>query len=438
MINAFLSETHADTKSIARPAAARRFLPLHWCGAILLLLGFSAATLHAQKVHAPPAVANPGLARPDATIPVGPLGYMPPGEVPSFYYDALVELHFLDANRLLFAFYSPTLLKRDNNCPASDSQRLVRAAVLQLPSGHVLKQADWELYDFMDYLWNLGDGRLLLRRCNQLNAVGADLELHPLIQAAGAIQDVDFSPDRSIVVVEEKVAHGTDAQDDGTVPSILERDTLAPQTRVDFIRIHPLQIVARAKIPFPATIPVTAQGILETLTAPHDRWDVNLQPFHGQQRPIATIHSLCEPAIQPMTNNVLVAVTCPKADEKVYRGFDFQGSLLWQIPLRSDQFIPRLIVVPQGAHFAIESLRLKRPHAPLDPLAKDDVVGEDIDIYDTLTGVRVATLQTTPVYTAGNNVDFSPDGARMAVLHNGAIEIYTVNELAKAYQGASR
>ena len=100
--------------------------------------------------------------------------------------------------------------------------------------------------------------------------------------------------------------------------------------------------------------------------------------------------------------------------------------------------MPRLIVVPQGAHFAIESLRLKRPHASLDPLTKDDVVGEDIDIYDTLTGVRTATFQTTPVYTAGRNVDFSPDGTRMAVLHNGAIEIYTLNGLAKAPLGPSR
>jgi hypothetical protein len=363
---------------------------------------------------------------------------MPPGELPAFYSDALVELHFLDANHLLFAFNLTTLLKRDNNCPISDSQRMVRAVVLQLPSGHALKQADWELYDFNDYLWSLGDGRLLLRRCMKLNAVGADLDLHPLIEASGPIQNVNFSPDRSIVVIEEKVTPDADAQDGGTVPSILERDTLAPQTRVDFIRIHPLEMVARAKIPLPATVPVTAQGILETLAAPHDRWVVNLQAFHGLQRPIATIHSLCQPAIRPMTNSLLVAIACPKADEKVYQGYDLQGSLLWQIPLREDQFLPRLIVIPNGAHFAIEALHLKRPHAPLDPLTKDDVDGEDIDIYDTLTGVRIATFQTTPVYTAGRNVDFSPDGARMAVLQSGAIEIYTLNDLVKAYQGASR
>jgi hypothetical protein len=405
---------------------------------ILMLLAFLAATVHAQKVHASPAAnANPNPVRADATIPVGPLGYMAPEELPQFYDYALVELHFLDANHLLFAFNLPSLLKRDNNCPISDSQRMVRAVVLQLPSGHVLKQADWELYDFKNYLWGLGDGRLLLRRCTQLNAVGADLELHPLIEASGAIEDLSFSPDRSVAVVEEKVAPDADSQDSGTTPSILERDTLAPQTRVDFIRMHPLGIIARAKIPLPGAIPVTAEGILEVLSAPHDRWTVNLQVFNGPERAIATIHSLCGPGIRPITSSVLMVTTCPKADQEIYQGYDLEGSLLWQIPLQADQFMPRLIVVPQGTHFAIESLRLKRPHASLDPLTKDDVVGEDIDVYDTLTGVRTATFRTTPVYTAGHNVDFSPDGSRMAVLHNGTIEIYALNDLAKEYQDAS-
>ncbi len=259
---------------------------------------------------------------------------MPPEELPQFYDYALVELHFLDANHLLFAFNLPSLLKRDNNCPISDSQRLVRAVVLQLPSGHALKQADWELYDFTNYLWGLGDSQLLLRRCTQLNAVGADLELHPLIEASGAIQEISFSPDRSVAVVEEKVASAADAQDSGTVPSILERDTMAPPIRVDFIRMHPLEIIARTRIPLPGAIPITAQGIFEVLDAPHDRWVVNLQEFHGPQRQIATIHSLCTPAIRPITNNLFMAVTCPKADEKVYQGYDLQGLLLWQIPLR--------------------------------------------------------------------------------------------------------
>ncbi len=439
MISALPSETHANAKSIGKPAAADRSWPIRWRGVLLLLFALLPVSLRAEKGHASPvAAANADLVRPDVAIPVGPLGYLPPGELPAFYYYALVELHLIDANHLMFAFNIPGLLKRDNKCPDSDSQRMVRVVVLQLPSGHVLKQQDWELYDFADFLWGLDDGQLLLRRCTQLDVLGADLQPRPLIDASGEVQDVSFSPDRSITVLQQTVKPDASAQDSGNVPSILEQGVMAQRTEVDFIGLHPPRMIARAQIPFPGAIPVTAQGILESLTAPHDRWIVNLRPFQGPLRQIATVHSLCQPEIRPITNSLFMATTCLNRTETVFQGYDFHGSLLWQIPRRPDQYLPLLILAPNGAHFAIESLHLTHPRAALDPLTKEDVDGEDIDIYDTLSGVRVATFQTTPVYTGGHNVDFSPDGARMAVLHGGAIEIYNLSDLMKAQQAAPR
>ncbi len=438
MICASPSETDGPVKSIADPSAKVHFLGKYRFAALLLLFSL-AAGLQAQAAHAPPtASANTNPTRPEATIPVGPQGYLPPGDLPAFSYYALVELHFLDADHLMFVFNVPALLKRDDNCPTSESQRMVRALVLQLPSGQVQKRADWELYDFSDFLWKLGDGKLLLRRCNRLESVGADLQPQPLIEGTGTIEDVSFSPDHSIVVVQEKAAPSADDKSSGAFPSILAEGTVAQRTKVDFIRLHPPQMIAHAEIPVPSDIPVTSKGILEVLTAPNNQWVVNMQLFHGTQQQVGTIHSVCVPGIRSITDNVLLATTCPKEDEKVFQGYNIQGALLWEIPRPPDQYLPELIAIPKGAHFAIESLHLKRPRAALDPLTKDDVEGEDIDIYDTLSGVRIATFQTTPVYTGGDNVAFSPDGTRMAVLHDSAIEIYDLANLEKAQQGAPR
>ncbi|HTU51257.1 MAG TPA: hypothetical protein VMF56_11715 [Acidobacteriaceae bacterium] len=384
------------------------------------------------------ATANQTQLHPDVRIPVVPLGYLPPGDLPAFYYYAMVDLHFIDADHLMFAFNTPVLLKRDNNCPDSDVQRMVQAVVFQLPSGKVLKQTHWELYDFMDFLWGLGDGRLLLRRCNQLETVGADLNPKPLIQAIGTIEDISFSPDHSLVVVQEKVKPDAQDKDRGNLPSVLAQETDAPRTNISFIQLHPLHILGRAEVPLPTVIPVIANGLFEVLTAPHDKWVVNMQVFHGAQHQIATIRSLCPPLVQTISNTILMAETCSKGDQKEFGGYDLQGSLLWQIPVAPDQYYPRLITIPNGPHFAIESLRLNHPHAALDPLTKEDVAGEDINIYDALSGVRVATFQTTPAYTGGRNVDFSLDGQRMAVLHDGAIEIYSLNNLIKALPGMAR
>ena len=434
-MSALPSETDGYTKSIGGPAGLDRLPGFQACAIVLTLMVLLPA-MHAQTAQTSSAAkADQNRVHPEVKIPVVPLGYLPPGDLPAFYFYAMVELHFIDADHLIFAFNTPGLLKRDDNCPDSDVQRMVHAVVFQLPSGRVLKQANWELYDFMDFLWGIGDGRLLLRRCNRLESIGADLDPQVLIQAVGKIQDVSFSPDRSIVVVQEKQTASAGDQADAGVPSMLEQQTEARHTQVDLIRLHPLHMIGRALIAAPSDIPVNADGFFEVLTAPKDQWIVNLRVFSGAERQLATIHSLCTPQIQAISNTIFTATTCSKGDQKAFEGYDLQGSLLWKMPLANNQYGPQLIPIPNGAHFAIESLHLTRPLAALDPVSKDYVKGEDIDIFDTLTGVRIATFQTSPAYTGGRNVDFSPDGQRMAVLNDGAIEIYSLSDLAKMYQG---
>jgi hypothetical protein len=160
-----------------------------------------------------------------------------------------------------------------------------------------------------------------------------------------------------------------------------------------------------------------------------------MRVFHGAERHIANVHSLCPPSVQAISNSIFMATTCSKGDRKSIEGYNLEGSLLWSIPLIPDQGDPRLITIPNGSRFAIESLRLKHPRASLDPVTKEDVDGEDINIYDALSGARIAIFQTSPAYTGGQNADFSPDGTRMAVLHDGSIEIYSLNDLVKALPG---
>jgi hypothetical protein len=400
---------------------------------VALLLVVLLPAMRAQTAPATPvATANQNQLYPEVRIPVVPLGYLPPGDLPAFYYHAMVELHFIDADHLVFAFNVPRLMKRDDNCPDSDVQRMVHVVVFQLPSGRVLKQADWELYDFWNFLWGLGDGQLMLRRCNQLESIGADLDPQVIIKGIGTVEDVSFSPDRSVVVVQEKVKPDAEDKQNGALPSVLDQETEAQRINVSFIQLHPLHMIGRAEIELPSFIPVTANGLFEVLTAPHDQWVVNMRVFHGAEHQITSIYSLCPPEVQAISNTMWMATTCSKEDRKAFEGYDLQGTLLWKIAFAPDQYDSRLIPIPNGSHFAIESLRLKHPHAALDPLTKEDVVGEDIDIYDSLTGVRIATFQTSPAYTGGRNVDFSLDGTRMAVLHDGAIEIYSLNDLVKA------
>lgn len=417
----------APGPELSRRYGGRGLLPtIFLYGLCLLFFTFLPVQLHPQRFFLKAAKGKVEAAQPAISIPVKSLGYLPPGAMPAFDQQALVGLHFIDETHLLFTFNIEGLLQRDHKCSASDSQRMVRAVVLDIPSGKVEKQADWELYDFNDYLWGLGDGQFLLRRCSQFDLVGASLNPHPLIDGSGTTLETYLSPDRSVAVVETSGKAALPQKLAGPTG-----DKPAGRVDVNFIRLHPLEIIARSQLPLPGVIPVMAQGVLESLTGPHNRWIVDFQPFQGTARQLATMQSFCKPALKIISSDVIVAMMCPNAHAMVYRAYNFEGSQLWQMPFPRDQALPRFILTKDGAHFAIEALHLTHPIAALDPLTREDVDGLVIDVYDTLTGNSIGSLRTTPIYTAGENADFSPDGTRLAVLRNGAIEIYTLEELAK-------
>jgi hypothetical protein len=61
-----------------------------------------------------------------------------------------------------------------------------------------------------------------------------------------------------------------------------------------------------------------------------------------------------------------------------------------------------------------------------DSLNDEDVREQVIQVFDSATGVLLMSTAASPVLTAGQNFALSDDGQHLAVLHDGAIEIYKV------------
>jgi len=379
-------------------------------------------------------------------IPVYGLGYQPPGELPAFQYYSLVSLNYVDAHSLLFTFNTTGLVTRDTQCSVQDSERLVRAMVLDVPSGKVLRQTVWKLYDFSNFLWELGNGQFLMRRCSQLYRVGASLSPAPFVDLGISLVALGLSPDRSILLVEgeppEKPAATKQQGTGGSMLSQMEESMLAeqpkPELDLDFIRIHPLGVIARSKAPFAVDMPILSDGFLETIGGLQHKWDVVEQSYQNVQRQVATIQSFCAPPLTAITNKIFVAQVCSRSNQRAFQGFNTTGALLWQLPFNPDRVRPRFMWTQDGAHFAIETLHASHPRAALDPLNSETIDAEILDIYDTLTGTLLASIRITPVYTSGQNVAFSPDGTHIAVLREGAIEIYALDALAKERQSVPK
>jgi hypothetical protein len=87
---------------------------------------------------------------------------------------------------------------------------------------------------------------------------------------------------------------------------------------------------------------------------------------------------------------------------------------------------PRLAFSFSGTRFAAGFLRVSHPIDTAGSLNDEDVKEQVVQVFDTATGTPLLATTASPVLAAGQNFALSADGDRLAVLRDGAIEIYTV------------
>ncbi len=409
------------------------------CAAVVLLIGLVWGNATAQTYAVSSTLTDVSEVRPQVRIPLAPLGYFPPGELPALSNYSLVALDFIDSSHLLFSFNITGLMKRSEDCEsdADGMQHKMRAVVLNLPSGSVENQTEWELSDYAPFLWPLQNGEFIFRRCSQISLLDTHLELHPYIHTEGQFQLLGLSPDRSLLLLESKhVPHGAAA---GKLSETESSQSLAELRDIDmnFIRLHPLGVIAVSRIQSLAAIPLLQAGFLEVVGVPHSKWQVNLQPYNEELRVLGRINSTCIPQVVALTDSTFLAAICEgyPATLQFYQAYDLHGYRLWQKPVGENYSSPQFSYAADESRIAIAALHTTHAVAVLDPLSIEDLDGQRITVYETHTGKRVLRVMTTPVYTAGGNFALSPHGNRLAVLHSGAIEIYSLNPQPKKPAG---
>src|SRR5215470_4116749 len=111
-------------------------------------------------------VTNYALAKgpePAARILLEPLGFQ---SVPMQFLlagSSMFTIDFVDDQHLLLTYSTKRLLQRLRDCPPGDQDRVIEAVLLEVPGGKVLARTSWRTHDRGQYLWNLGQGRFMLR-----------------------------------------------------------------------------------------------------------------------------------------------------------------------------------------------------------------------------------------------------------------------------------
>jgi VWFA-related protein len=392
-------------------------------GILLLFVVF----LHAASLTAENRASEPGsTAKPFAEIDLSPAGYQSLAQSERLTDDSNVSLDFVDQNHVLFTFDLKKLFKRLPECPPTHQDRLVRAVILELPSGKIVRQADWYLHDRRRYLWPLGSGRFLLRKLNSLYLVDSSLHEKLLTTASRDLLWVTVTPDGKEIIAET-------ADNDAAAEKLREHSSPAKQeTRMEFLDANSMAVLRTIKFKGVVNLEATSSGFADTVHK-GDLWLIRFGPTPRKRANIARVRSRCVPEVFYSAANAMLVGRCSwdSADYSV-SAFTVSGIRLWRQHWSEHRYFPRIVRSEDGSRFGVSTARLAPgPAGGSDDGDANHDLEQTVQILETASGNPVLSTKVTPVLLTGQNFSLAPDGRQLAVLHDSRLQLYDLPSLSE-------
>lgn len=354
---------------------------------------------------------KPSLA-PALKIPLDPLGFTSPSSNYLGARNAFVSLDFLDEDRLLFSFRVPGLIHRDPKSGGEVDDRQIRAVVLALPQGTVQAEALWTVHDRSRYLWPLKDGHFLQRDRNALLEGDSALTLKPYLDFPGALISVDLDPSEQYLVTnsEEPAKNGDSDTQPKRVVRILRRDS------GKVVLVNRVQNVEQ--------VPINSEGYLENLRDRSPIWTLNFHAFSGGTKILGSVASGCDPEDRFLSENEILIEGCNDVGAQRLVAMTTDGRSLWIAQAPENQVWPQFTVAANGSRFAWTTLDTVKSINNVTPISSETVKEQSVTIFDAATGNIPLVSPLRPILDAGGNVAISPSGRRVALINEGAIQVF--------------
>ena len=393
--------------------------------------------------------ANKEQPQPWVTISLRSLGVpsMPPAMMK--VGSSMLTLDLVDDTHLLLTFSSRGLVPRIPNDPPDDEDRMVRAEVVELPTGRIVASTDWHMHDHARYLWRLGKGRFMVRSRHTLFVItprallGTAAPLKPMVfqNRDGLPLDAVISPDEGMLTVETLMPPKRAAA--RAVDTGLELQDPKPQVMMDFFRVTggdepgaPMKVsgVGLVKAPGAVTLPMDADGYLWPGDSQHGRWPLTFNEFGGREVKIGDVDSSCAPRLQMVSRFEFLAFTCMGTDSRTrMKAYGMDGHETWEESMGGSYGLPEFAFAPAAGRFAIS--RISSVVQDLDVFAGatavPDGATQEVRVYQTESGDLLLKVPTNPVTRFAENFDLSEDGLVAAVVNDGAVQVYKLPKLTK-------
>jgi hypothetical protein len=370
---------------------------------------------------------------PEERILVGPLGYRPPGPLYMLSGKAFTSLDFIDAHHLLFTFHQPRLMRREEHPGRNDNDQIIQAVTIALPGGSVEASAEWRMHDRYRYEWALGGGKFLIRQRNTYSITDGSLKLHPYIEVPTQVLETEISPDGRVLVIEHEYERHTPEQHRKLEEQSIQYGEPPPaeDTQITLIDTASRDVLGTLRTENPIHVPITSSGYLGIAQDKGDKagdeFLVRFVPFQGVSLVLGRVASTCTPHENFMNPSAIVIESCgPKSPDLYLDAWTTDGKKLWSGHREGHLVWPTFAYSRTGGRFAMSLLHVSHYIDLVDSLNDEDVREQVVQVFDSATGALLMSTTASPVLTNGQNFALSEDGEHLAVLREGAIEIYKV------------
>jgi hypothetical protein len=187
-------------------------------------------------------------------------------------------------------------------------------------------------------------------------------------------------------------------------------------------------VLAALRTENPIHVPITSSGYVGVAKdKAEDQFLIRFIPFQGVSVVLGRVASTCTPHENFLNQNALVIESCgPKSTDVYLDTWTTEGKKLWSGHRDGHLVWPTFAYSRNGDRFAVSLLRVSHYVDLVDSLNDEDVREQVVQVFDSVSGALLMSTNASPILTAGQNFALSGDGERLAVLRDGAIEIYKV------------
>ena len=364
---------------------------------LLFALGLSGSPLRGQGTAGSAPEAQP-QARMDLSL-IGFGGLSPSARLAE---QSNMSLDFLDDNHILLTFNPKKMFTRLPDCPPAHDDRIIHAAVLEVPDGKVVKEADWYLHDHRRYFWALGSGRFLLRRLNSLYLVDSDLHEKLLLTSPRPFLWISVTADSRQIIVERGDGPPAKAKDPAKPAK--------PTVKIEFLDVDSLAVQRVIKSEGVVNLEALSSGFADVIHSKIGKvWLVRFGPSGRERENVTRVRSRCVPDIVFSSGNTVLVGRCAmNSSEYSVSAFTVTGHLLWRQHWSGHRYTPKVRRSEEGSRIAVSSIA----RVVLDAASAEDDANADADrglrqhvqVLDTASWSAVLSLEVAQPSLAAQNI----------------------------------